>query len=339
MKLKAEHLSKHLKDTFLPLYLISGDEPLLIQEASDKIRKAAKEKGFAERELFHGDKGDTQTFLSASETMSLFAELKLCEFRLPKVPTVEFTKAFETWCDNPPDDQCLLINCARLDKKVMAKSWYKKLERLGVHIDVWPVEAKDLPQWLTKRARKKGLNFEANALNVLVERVEGNLLAAQQEIERLSLLYAGKDNITAELMKDYVGDNARFDSFELLEACFAGDAKRLTRILAGLKLEGEAIAKINGLLTYELRIVTKLAWDCHQGSSPARAIPNYIWGNKKTGYTKSLTRYPVSVWQRFLTGCLELDKMIKGQQVGDPWVAMESLLLQMSGNALWKARK
>ena len=339
MKLKLDHLTQHLSDSFLPVYLISGDEPLLIQEASDKIRVAAKLKGFAERELFHGEKGDTQTLMSASETMSLFAELKLYEFRLPKTPTVEFTKAFETWCENPPEDQCLLISCARLDKKVISKGWYKKLERLGAHIDVWPVEAKDLPQWLTKRAREKGLKFDSHALNVLSERVEGNLLAAQQEVERLSLLYAGKENITAEMMKDYVGDNARFDSFELLEASFGGDAKRLTRILAGLKLEGEAIAKINALLTYELRTLTKMAWDCHQGSSPSQAIPRYIWGNKKEGYTKSLIRYPVNVWQRFLTLCLELDKMIKGQQVGEPWVAMESLLLQISGNALWKPRR
>jgi len=337
MKLKPEQLSRHLDDKFSPVYLVSGDEPLLVQESCDQIRLAAKNKGFAERELLHGDKGDGEVLTSASETMSLFAELKLYEYRLPKTPTVEFANAFLSWCENPADDQCLLISCPKLDKKATNKVWYKKLEQLGVHITVWPVESKNLPGWLAQRARKKGLNLESDALNVLSERVEGNLLAAQQEVERLSLLYADTDTITNTMMRDYVGDNARYDSFELLEASFNGDAKRLTRILTGLKLEGEAVAKINGLLTYELRNLTKMSWDHSQGEAPAQLMQKYyIWGNKKEGYIKSLKRYPVHIWQRLLARCLVLDKMIKGQHSGEPWIAMESLLLQISGNGLWK---
>jgi len=341
MKLKTEQLSRHLSENLLPVYLVSGDEPLLIQESCDQIRNAASKNGFSERELLHGDKGDGDILLSASETMSLFAEQKIYEFRLPKAPAAEFCKAFLTWCENPPQDQILLISCAKLDKKSTNKVWYKKLEQLGVHIAIWPVEAKNLPGWLAQRAAKKGLNLEPEALKVLAERVEGNLLAAQQEVERLSLLYPNNDTLNASLtasqMREYVGDNSRFDSFELLEASFAGDAKRLTRILTGLKLEGEAVAKINGLLTYELRNLTKMAWDCQQGELPAKVMQKYhVWGNKKDGYGKSLSRYPVSVWQRILARCLELDKMIKGQQKGEPWVALESLLLQISGHSLWK---
>ncbi|MCP3675286.1 MAG: DNA polymerase III subunit delta, partial [Gammaproteobacteria bacterium] len=252
---------------------------------------------------------------------------------------VDFCKAFLSWCDNPPEDQFLLISCAKLDKKSMSKPWYKLLAKLGVHVEIWPVDTKNLPGWLAQRARKKGLNLDADALNVLAERVEGNLLAAQQEVERLSLLYANQDTISAAMMREYVGDNSRFDTFELLEASFAGDAKRLTRILTGLRHEGEAVAKINGLLTYELRNLTKMAWDCEQGEMPAQVMQKYyVWGNKKDGYGKSLRRYPLNVWQRILARCLELDKMIKGQQKGDAWTAMESLLLQISGNGLWKAR-
>lgn len=340
MKLKLEQLGRHLEDKFSRVYLVSGDEPLLIQEACDLIRKRAKEKGFLERELFHGNKGDAEGLSSASETLSLFAEQKLYEFRLPKVPSVEFTKAFLNWCENPPEDQCLLISCPKLDKKVTSKPWYKKLEQLGVHISIWPVETKELPGWISQRAKTKGLILEPKALNVLVERVEGNLLAAQQEIERLSLLYSDKAPITDDMMRDYVGDNARFDSFELLEASFAGDARRLIRILNGLKLEGEAVAKINGLLVYELRKLTKMAWDYQQGSSISQLMQkHYVWGAKKEGYTRSLNRYPLGAWQRFLSLCLELDKMIKGQQTGEPWVAMESLLLQISGNGLWKPQR
>ncbi len=339
MKLKIEQLSRHLSEHCLPVYLVSGDEPLLIQEACDQIRSMTNQKGFTERELLHGDKGDCDTLLSASETMSLFAEQKIYEFRLAKAPTVDFTKAFLSWCENPPEDQILLISCAKLDKKSMNKPWYKLLAKLGVHIEIWPVDAKNLPGWLAQRARKKGLNLDADALNVLAERVEGNLLAAQQEVERLSLLYANQDAISAAMMREYVGDNSRFDTFELLEASFAGDAKRLTRILTGLRHEGEAVAKINGLLTYELRNLTKMAWDCEQGEMPAQVMQKYyVWGNKKDGYGKSLRRYPLNVWQRILARCLELDKMIKGQQKGDAWTAMESLLLQISGNGLWKAR-
>jgi DNA polymerase-3 subunit delta len=194
--------------------------------------------------------------------------------------------------------------------------------------------------WLAARARKNGLSLEPKALNILSERVEGNLLAADQEIQRLGLLYSDNATITAKMMQDFVGDNARYDSFELLEASFSGDAKRLTRILRGLKLEGEAAARINALLTFELRNLTKMAWDCQGGEMPAQVMQKYyVWGNKTEGYGKSLARYPVNVWQRLLARCLDLDKMIKGQQTGEPWVALESLLLQISGNGLWKAPK
>lgn len=337
MKLKPEQLSRHLEDKMLPVYLVSGDEPLLVQEACDQIRLAAKDRGFTERELMHGDKGDTDALLSASATMSLFAELKLVEFRFTKTPAAEFCKAFLSWCGNPPEDQCLLISCPKLDKKAMNKSWYKTLEKLGTHITVWPIETKNLPGWLAQRARKKGLTLQPEALNVLAERVEGNLLAAQQEVERLALLYSNQQAITPEMMKEYVADNARFDSFELLEVSFAGDAKKLSRILSGLKLEGEAVARINALLTFELRKLTKMAWDCQQGELPAQVLQKYyVWGNKKDAYARSLQRYPVTVWQRLLSRCLELDKIIKGQQSGEAWVAIESLLLQIAGKGLWK---
>ncbi len=340
MKLKPEQLSRHLDENLYPVYLVSGDEPLLIQESCDLIRNAAREKGFLERELLHGDKGDEDILLSASETMSLFAQQKIYEFRFQNVPAKAFCDAFIAWSEAPPEEQLLLISCTRLDNKSMKKDWYRKLEQTGIHLTIWPVDSKNLPGWVDRRARKSGLKLESKALKVLTDRVEGNLLAAQQEIERLSLLYVNTDTISATMMEDYVGDNSRFDSFELLEASFSGNAERLTRILTGLKLEGEPAARINGLLTYELRNLTKMAWDCAQGESPSKVVQKYhVWGNKKAGYTKSLLRYPVAVWQRILSRCLEIDKTVKGQTKGDPWVALESLLLQISGHRLWNNKQ
>ena len=339
MKLKSEQLKQHLTSNLLQVYLISGDEPLLVQETCDQIRAAANKKDFLDRELFHGEKGDVDAFSLASDSLSLFAEQKIYEFRFNKLPGVDFCKCFVKWAENPSPDQFLLISCAKLDKKATNKDWYKALEKLGAHITIWPIDAKRLPGWIAARARKHGLALETDALSVLAQRVEGNLLAAEQEIQRLSLLYSKSDSITAAMMKDYVGDNARYDSFELLEASLSGDAKRLTRILHGLKLEGEAVARINALLTFELRTITKMSWDCQQGEMPASVMQkNYVWANKKDGYGKSLARYNVRVWQRLLARCLELDKIIKGQQSGDAWTALESLLLQVSGNSLWKAR-
>jgi len=222
MTVKHEQLARHLGEKLYPVYLVSGDEPLLIQESCDLIRKVARERGFLERKLLHGDKGDAEVLLSASETMSLFAELKIYEFRFKNTPTEEFCNALLTWFDNPVEDQFLLISCSRLDKRSTNKAWYKKFKQTGIHVEVWPVDSKNLPGWIVNRARKAGLNLETDALKVLVERVEGNLLAAQQEIERLSLLYAKSDAISAEMMKEYVGDNSRFDSFALLEAGFSG---------------------------------------------------------------------------------------------------------------------
>jgi len=340
MILKTEQLERHLGGQLLPVYLISGDEPLLVQETCDQIRNSARDKGFIDREILHGDKGDANVLSAASESLSLFAEQKIYEFRFQKIPTKEFQEAFAHWCENPPDDQILLISCPKLDKAISKKIWYKKLEKMGAHITVWPVDAKNLSTWLANRARKSGLNLESDALRVLAERVEGNLFAAKQEIDRLALLYTDSGTISASMMREYVGDNSRFDSFELLEASFAGNTRRLTRILTGLKLEGEAIAKINGLLTYELRNLSKMAWDCSQGETPAQVVQKYrVWGNKKAGYIKSLQRFPATIWQRILSRCLELDKMIKGQAVGDPWTALESLLLQISGQGLWKTKQ
>ncbi len=340
MKLKPDQLSRHLDEPLKSVYLVSGDEPLLMQESCDLIRNKARENGFSERDLLYGEPGDCETLMAVSETMSLFAEQKIMEFRFQKVPLQQFQDAFQNWCENPPQDQLLLISCPKLDKKACNKAWYKKILSLGFHVEVWPVDAEHLPGWLANRARKSGLNLENNAIRVLADRIEGNLLAAQQEIERLSLLYGDADDITAEMMKQYVGDNSRFSTFELLEASFAGNASRLTRILSGLKLEGEAAAKVNGLLVYELRNLTKMAWEHDKGKSIAQVLKDfYVWGNKKTGYTKSLQRFPVSIWHKILSRCLEIDKMIKGQAKGDPWVALESLLLQISGHGLWKARQ
>src|SRR5690606_34729471 len=217
-KLRPEQLGAALAKQLAPIYLVSGDEPLLIQESCDQIRAAARKNGFSERELYHVETSfDWNQLLSAANSLSLFAEKKIIELRMPSgKPGDKGGKILQEYAESPAPDNLLLIITEKLDGAVQKSKWFKAVESFGQHIQVWPVTAAQLPRWIGLRLQSAGLRADSDAIDLLVSRIEGNLLAAVQEIEKLKLL-ADNNHINYELMASVVADSARYDVFGLAD--------------------------------------------------------------------------------------------------------------------------
>ena len=334
MKIKAEQLEQHLSKGVKPAYLITGDEPLLVQEACDQIRAAYRSAGFEERELYHGEKGDLEAFAQAGDSMSLFANLTLHEFRFTDKLKKEHGDTFADWAERNIDDQRLLISAPKLDASTTKTAWYKRLEPHIVEVVIWPVAENQLLGWLKQRARKLNLNLSDNILKAVEERVQGNLLAGSQELERLALIY--ETDSDEQSLIDSIADNARFDVYKLMDQCLFGQTDKVIRMLRALELEGESPARIGWLISNELTKIAQMAWRYHQGANMEQIFGQYrIWSSKKGVYRAALDRHSVFVWQRLLARSLKLDKLIKGQEKGDPWLECRELILLIAGKALW----
>ncbi len=253
MRLNSDQLPAALARGLAGIYLVSGDEPLLVGEAADFIRAAARAAGYADRSVFFIDRGFAWDELRhASQSLSLFAERRLFELRMPSGKPDKGAQQLEELAERPVPDVVCLIVTDKLDRKAGDAPWVKAVEKRGVWVPVWPVETAALPAWLRARARLIEADIEPAAAQLIVDRVEGNLLAAKQELDKLALLANGAP-IGAELVLRSVGDSARFDVFQLAEAAAAGDAVRALRVLMGLKSEGVEPTLILWALLRELR--------------------------------------------------------------------------------------
>ena len=255
MRLYPEKLRGHLQQQLLPVYLVSGDEPLLLQECCDLIRQQARAQGCTEREVI--DAGVSgfkwQDILHSASSMSLFAERKLVELRLPSgKPGAEGSKALCEYLNMASGEDVLLIISGKIDKQSTNSKWYKALDKAGVTIQVWPVDAAELPRWLQQRVRNAGMSIDADALQLLCERVEGNLLAAVQEVEKLKLL-ATDSRITTETVTEAVSNNARYNLFGMADSALKGDATTSLRMLHGLRAEGTEPPVVLWALAREIR--------------------------------------------------------------------------------------
>ena len=268
MKIYFNQLKQQLEKQLQPVYFISGDEPFQQDESVKLIREAAKSQGYTEREVHHVDRSfDWDELIHSTASMSLFAERKIIELRLPTgKPGDKGSKALVAYTSQLPEDNLLLIVSGKLDANQTKSKWFKALDAVGATLSVWPLEIHELPTWLKGRMQLRGLQPTEDALTVLAEQVEGNLLAADQELEKLSMLY-GEGPITAEQVIDAVSDSARFDSFALVDVALKGDSIRVSRILHGLKSEGEDVLHILGALTYQLRMLEKISAAVEKGQN------------------------------------------------------------------------
>ncbi|MBT3091339.1 MAG: DNA polymerase III subunit delta [Candidatus Thiodiazotropha endolucinida] len=332
MRLRNEQLENHLQQQLAPVYLLSGDEPLQMQEAGDAIRHAAHRQGYSEREVLDQVGGfDWSSLNTAAESLSLFGEKRLLELRLNSGKLgAEGGKCLGAYCQRPAIDTILLITLPKLERMQANSKWYQAVERTGVVVQIWPVEGKRLVPWIEQRLRRAGLIPETGVVEMLADRVEGNLLAASQEIEKLLLLY-GQGVVTPEKLIEAVADSARFDIFTLVDTLLEGDITKGSRILQGLKGEGVAAPVVLWALSREIRLLAEMGFEIRLGVGVDQVMAkHHVWDRRKPILRRALQRQ-VDHWQRLLSDCALADKAIKGLDSADPWLLFQQLARGMAG--------
>ncbi len=338
MKIKPEQLVNQLKKGLAPLYIISGDEPLLVQEASDLVRKYAREAGCHERIVMTVEKGfDWHSLSLESGGMSLFAEKRLLELRLPTgKPGDAGGKALRAYAEGPASDDVLLIVAGKIDTKSQQTKWYKTLEGVGVAVPIWPMEVSQLPAWIKQRMKANKMRPTGDAAQVLAERVEGNLLACAQEIDKLFLIH-GAAEIDADMIVDAVANSARFDIFGLVDTALSGNGERVARMMSGLRSEGVEPVLVLWALAREIRTLSSMSFEVSHGTSPDQVMRNQrVWEKRKPLIKKGLRRSPRQWWY-LLHRAGQIDRMIKGQATGNVWDELLQLGLMMAGIRIAKA--
>ena len=333
MKIYPDKLQGQLARELLSLYIVSGDEPLLVQESSDLIRDELRKAGFSERDLFHVDSNfDWQQVTYSNGSMSLFADKKIIELRMSSAkPGKEGAAALTELCANISEDNCILLVMSRLDAATQRTKWFKTLEGLGGFVQVWPVDAKQLPRWIENRFKRVGLTASREAVQALVERIEGNLLAAVQEIERMKLC-STTGRIEIDEVMGGVADSARYDVFLLIDAALEGNTSRVVRILDGLQLEGTEPLFLNNMLAREIRNLSAMAHKVDQGQSVDAVLRSgRIWDKRKTPVAACLKRHRATDLERMQSRLSLVDRMVKGlEDTGRPWDELTTMVVELS---------
>jgi DNA polymerase III subunit delta len=320
MQIKPQQLAGALQKTLAPVYFISGDEPQQLGEMADSIRKSAKERGFTTREIFFADKlFDWKQVNVSAGTLSIFADKKIIDLRLPSgTPGADGAKALTAYCQRLPEDTLLLITAGKITKDAQKSSWFQALDKVGCVIQVWPLTGQDLLRWIQDRMQQRGLLTEPSAVKALADRVEGNLLAAAQEIEKLYVLY-GAGKLSAQQLMDVVADSSRYDVFKLVESVLSAQTDKVLKILSSLKAEGVAPAIVLWALVREARILISYKAAQGQGEKDLILKKNGVWGERKQLLDTSAKRLTHVELNNVLVLGAKADRQIKGQQQGDAW--------------------
>ena len=336
MQLRPAQLAAHLARDLRALYVVHGDEPLLVIETGDQIRAAARAAGYAEREILVADAGfKWEAFSAANRNLGLFGARKLVDLRIPSgKPGAEGARALEDCAANPNPDALTLITLPRLDRTAQATAWFSALQEAGVTIAVYPLERAELPQWLAQRLARQRQRVSPDTLEFLADTTEGNLLAAQQEIEKLGLLLP-EGELEHDAVERAVADVARFDVFQLSEAWLAGDAGRVCRILAALEGEGEGLPLLLWQLGEDLHALAGVLAATASGMPPAAAVRNArVWGKRQAALEKAAARVPPAAIPGLLAQLARLDALAKGIGRGSAWDDLLSLALSLCGRPL-----
>ncbi len=329
MRLRAEQIESALEKQLAAIYLISGDEPLQSGEVADCIRLAAKKNEFTTREILTVEKGFEWNELKiAAHSLSIFADKKLIDLRIPTgKPGIDGGKALKEYCQRLPENTLLLITTAKLEKSVLKTKWFQAIEHAGVVIQIWPLDGGDLIQWLQRRAQKRGLNIDPQGIKLLASRIEGNLLAASQEIEKLYILH-GTTHISRQAVEEAVADSTRFDVFKLTDCVLAGRLNRAIKIINGLKAEGIAAPIVLWALARETRMLINMKTALQQGQNKENVFKQYrLWDKRKHLVNTVLSRLQLKDLQNILMLGAKADRQIKGQEKGDYWETLFSLCL------------
>jgi DNA polymerase III subunit delta len=315
MRLRSDQLGAHLAKNLAPVYAIYGDEALIVLESVDAIRAAARGQGFAEREVFEAGRSfDWSELRHAGQSLSLFGGKKIVELRLASGrPAAAAAEAIVAWCERPNPETLLLLTLPRPEGGGWWEApWFLALNKAGMIVEVQPVARAALPGWLEKRLARQKQSASREALEYLADRVEGNLLAAHQEVQKLALL-AGEGELSLETVRDAVADVARFDTYVAAEALVAGNTERYLRVLDGLRGEGEAP-------TYVLFTLSSALFALASGERLNKAMQAVV---------EKARRYPAPALRRAIAHAAEIDRAIKGVGVGEPWEEFAKLGLEL----------
>jgi DNA polymerase-3 subunit delta len=337
MRQKVDQLQAHLQGPDLaPVYCLSGDEPLQMQEAEDAIRQRARELGVEERVVYHVDRSfDWNRLPLDGASLSLFSSRRLLELRLgAHKPGKAGGDAICAYTENPNPDNVLLITAARLDRQAQQARWFKAVDKAGVIMQLWPVEPTRLPDWIVRRMQAMGRRLDRDAAEFIAQRTEGNLLAARQELEKLCLLL-DRDHIRLDDVMHFIVDSSRHDVFALIENAFQGRADRAAAMLRGLRREGTEPMALFGALMWEFRRVVSMAGAIAAGAGRDEVLARYkVWPQRKPAVSAVLRRFDTHRLGRLLTDAAAVDRALKGASREDAWVSLEDFLLHLAGTGV-----
>lgn len=336
MKLRANQLKQHFERSGpQALYIVSGEEPLLIQEACDTIRAAVKAAGYLEREVYPADNNfNWHAMLESANSMSLFGDRKLIEIRQDKPKFDDAAKkALSDYLARPNPDTILLIILPKLEKAFTSTKWFTAIENIAQHVQIWPMEARELPAWIDARMRANGMTPSREAVTLLAERVEGNLLAAAQEIEKLRLL-VGAGNINAEAIAQAVTDHARYNIYDLVDQAIDRQTEHALKMLHFCRASGEEPPVLLWAFAKELRTLTAIQYQAQRGIQLAKLFQDFrIWDKRKPVVQRALGKQPVANLEAALQLISRIDRTVKGWAPGDAWEGMAALILLLGGHA------
>lgn len=320
-----------------PVYLLSGDEPLQIMEASDAVRAVARQQGFEEREILRVETGfDWSALGQSADALSLFSQRKVLDLRLEKQsPGKVGSKALIEYVKRIPDDKVLLITCGRLDARQKNSAWVKALDKAGVFVQVWDFSLAQTLGWVAKRMRAQGMQPTQEAVRLLTERVEGNLLAAAQEIDKLKLLH-GEGPVDEEQVLAAVSDSSRFTIFDLSTAVTQGDSRRIQHVLYHLRQEGTATPLVLWVLNDLVSQLSDACYELRQTGSEQQALSKIPRPRQKT-LQPAMRRLQSADWPLILQKTINVDRLIKGLSLvankGEArvWVELLNLSLLLAG--------
>jgi len=324
MKIATRQLAQHLKKGLAPLYAVHGAETLLALEAGDAIRAAARKSGCTEREVFSAEPGADWARLGASAAnLSLFATRKLLEIRIPSgKPGAEGGKALEALCARLPEDTVVLVMLPELEWQGLKTAWFSALEDAGTVVEAKSISREELPQWLAERLAVQQQRASVETLEWMADRVEGNLLAARQEVEKLALLLPAGE-ITLDSIREAVTDVSRFERDALLEAIHEAEPGRIARAVDSLEAEGEPLPLLLWALTEELRLMMQLT----AGERPRR----FLDPDRTQQLQRTARKHDAASFDRQLLRAHRIDRMIKGVETGDAWEEILEMSLALAG--------
>ncbi len=338
MQCRYEQLHQQLNNPALaPIYLISGEEIVLIQATCNAIRLAAKKAGFTDRQVFYADTHfNVSSLIGSVNNYGLFADKQLLELHLSQGFSETITQTLTLYAKNPLPNKLLLIVAGKLDRRLQQTAWFKNIDKVGLVIPIWPLQAPQLFRWVTERFHAMGLKVEKAAIECLIFATEGNLLATAQTIEKLSLYFGTENNvITIDRLTQALSDNARFDPFKLTDAALEGNSERCLRILAHLKEEDVEPLLILWALSRECRLLASFAFKLKLGQNLIMLFKEqHVWEKRQLLFQQALTRHTLTHWHQLLSFASRIDQLIKGIGTGDVWNALQTLSLKIAEPSL-----